>query len=1230
MTQRVEMSRFTMAIIAILLNVSVSISANTIGKNHTSDAGGELEWGALSNSTIYIILGSHQDLGWETNIAACTELRDTKLITPVLDWMESAWPTRRQDGPKGNYIDYSYSMEHMLCLMEYLDRHPDKLETIKKFTSAGQFSWGATYNCPYESLLSSEALVRQVYLGRKWLRKTLGTNCNTRVAWNPDAPARSLQMPQILKKAGIDYLIISRIDTGFVDWQSPDGESGVIVLSNGHYAQPWLYDNNNGLLVPYAYKEKADTGTAPIYQTSLDLVISNVYDYWTAPQAIAWRVWQGHSYMAKAWSDYINNPDYNLPAILPILYTVDMGKPSPYLGVTNGPSYASSLILDWATRTELPNMRMSTGELALDDITQAAELKGSTFKQWTGERPNLWLYIHGPSHHYAISAMREASRLLPEAETFATIDHLLSGSFSNYPSATLEDGWKDAIYPDIGWGGNDGYSTDSNFLAHTRSAQLVGEQVLQSSIASIAENITFSRTNAIPIVVFNALGWDRSDPVVFTTSSYSNTWSVVDAAGQSIPHQFLRTGLTVTNVVTGIVQSNMTELVFIAFDIPSMGYKTYYLIDEADSSIPASATVDATHYSNDYYDVQFQPGGMESLFDRELGWDVLTDSVRGNALFKTNFLGAELFMMYSDGQGAGEWLEIQQPYPNIFFNKMSDIAGNWTISESGPVRDVYEYTAAVDTFFNYPGTALLDKYIQHENTTQAVIQCSINQKLIFYRDLKRLDCEVSILDWEGPLYVEWRMAFPVNLEKGLVSYDVPMGTIQVGRDEIPGVAGAAYSSQDCSMIHPREVQNFISTCDTNLSRSVTLSSSVAVCDYYFAPTLFGVYAPCGGEQWTAGYTNVVCWTPMRTTLETTIYNKLHIDLYKNNIFYSRIATNFDNHAFHGEADGNAYFNWNIPTNIPTGDDYKILLCSAEDDSIKLAVSRSSFSISSPTPEESTGSSSSSPETLNSEHGPDADGLILNPMLQPILLATRTSCNIAGNPYKQIGDHNFKFSILSHSISQGLPPSNLDSRQFAMQSNDPLQPVVSTLPQPQASLSEEMSFCSVYPENIMITAFKKRDNDAMTPAGEDDQNVIIRLCNMDGTNTEAEVNFFFTANGAYKTSIIEEMLAYNGDSQPELGNDGKFINWDIGKYAIETLSLTPGAYLRFTDEGGESGGYLEWNDLGKDYEYWIQSCTSLFNKTWVDAYGPTTNTRWNWSGATTTNTATFFKVRADTK
>ena len=89
-------------------------------------------------------------------------------------------------------------------LKEYLERHPGRVEEIIKYTKEGRLEWGATYNQPYEGLYSGESLVRQLYFGRKWLKKIL-PGCDTHVAWNIDVPGRTLQMPQILHKSGVKF-----------------------------------------------------------------------------------------------------------------------------------------------------------------------------------------------------------------------------------------------------------------------------------------------------------------------------------------------------------------------------------------------------------------------------------------------------------------------------------------------------------------------------------------------------------------------------------------------------------------------------------------------------------------------------------------------------------------------------------------------------------------------------------------------------------------------------------------------------------------------------------------------------------------------------------------------------------------------------------------------------------------------------------------------------------------
>ncbi len=169
---------------------------------------------------VRIISSSHQDIAWMNSPEACREYRDKQCITPALAMM-AADP------------DYCFVMENMLNLMEYLESHPERRDEILRYTREGRLEWGATFNQPYESLLSGEQLIRETYFGRRWLTENL-PGCDARVYFNPDVPGRALQMQQILSKAGIPYMIISRYHEGFYKWESPDGSS-VIAYSPGHY-----------------------------------------------------------------------------------------------------------------------------------------------------------------------------------------------------------------------------------------------------------------------------------------------------------------------------------------------------------------------------------------------------------------------------------------------------------------------------------------------------------------------------------------------------------------------------------------------------------------------------------------------------------------------------------------------------------------------------------------------------------------------------------------------------------------------------------------------------------------------------------------------------------------------------------------------------------------------------------------------------------------------------------
>jgi alpha-mannosidase len=144
------------------------------------------------------------------------------------------------------------------------------------------------------------------------------------------------------------------------------------------------------------------------------------------------------------------------------------------------------------------------------------------------------------------------------------------------------------------------------------------------------------------------------------------------------------------------------------------------------------------------------------------------------------------------------------------FDRLSRYGASWEHkgSESGPLQAVFRFQKELSN-------------------------CTVEEKIIVYNHLKRIDCEVSILDWDGTPYREFRLAVPVGAEGGQVTYEVPMGVVEVGRSEIPGTGGPAYGTVNydelCSEIRPREVQNFMSASGRGFG--VTLTTSVAVNDY---------------------------------------------------------------------------------------------------------------------------------------------------------------------------------------------------------------------------------------------------------------------------------------------------------------------------------------------------------------------------------------------------------------
>ena len=107
------------------------------------------DWGYFGKGTVNIICSSHQDIAWMNTPDSCREERIHDIIIPALDLIDK--------NPA-----YRFEMEQTLNLMEVLDEVPSEKQRIINAFKNGQFTWGATFNQPYEGLESGEQLVRQI------------------------------------------------------------------------------------------------------------------------------------------------------------------------------------------------------------------------------------------------------------------------------------------------------------------------------------------------------------------------------------------------------------------------------------------------------------------------------------------------------------------------------------------------------------------------------------------------------------------------------------------------------------------------------------------------------------------------------------------------------------------------------------------------------------------------------------------------------------------------------------------------------------------------------------------------------------------------------------------------------------------------------------------------------------------------------------------------------------
>ena len=531
----------------------------------------------FEGGTFAIHCTCHNDLGWLDTQEKTGDFRSEKIILPALKLLEE-------------YPEFRYSMESPVYLMEFLERHPERREEIAGYMRDGRFAWGASYVQCLEVHVGPEKLVRQFYLGRRWLRNNFpGVDSHT--YFKTDPPGLTIQMPQILRKAGIKYLLQGRMPFGFYRWQGLDGSA---IFTYGLTATP-LTDPLDA---------KSNEGW---------LKFAEQREYYYRPRQLP------HDLIYDYWFDYLV-PQPELP---------------PY--VRNQNEAMQKVAAVWNETAEAgrqihpPRMTFSSAEEFLDEFTRH-DLNLITL---SGDWPLNWAYYDEPAHREGLLAGRLAhNRLLTAERIYAALS--LSAGFDDYPQKTFEEAWRANCWPDHGFGGNKGLITDAVFVASYEKSSQLAEGLLSGAGTKLAKALKPDAKSALSFVVFNPLNWERTDlaEVQFELPAGWEVFSVFDEVGENVPYEIvdrhparapLREGeasatASETPAPSQDTVSRSVQFVFVAHAVPSLGYRTYVLksAPRAEGFTPISGDV----VENSFFKMTFGAGGIKSLYDKRRDWEV--------------------------------------------------------------------------------------------------------------------------------------------------------------------------------------------------------------------------------------------------------------------------------------------------------------------------------------------------------------------------------------------------------------------------------------------------------------------------------------------------------------------------------------------------------------------------------------------------------------------------------
>jgi alpha-mannosidase len=480
----------------------------------------------LSQATVDLAGNAHIDAAW---LWPRSETIDAvkRTFTTALQLMDE-------------YPGYTYSQSAAQYTAWIAEKYPQMNDQIRQRVKEGRWEIvGGMWVEPDLNLPDGESLVRQLLVGQRYFQQQYGVTA--RIGWNPDSFGYNWQLPQIYKRSGMDYFVTQKMhwnDTNQLPfrlfwWESPDGSK---VLT--YFPTDYVHDNVNPTRISADFAESAQRNPG----TSELLDLYGIGDHGGGPTRAM--LDQADHWITSGKTDAVPTMRYHTAQSYFTNVEKNLNPDSPtwdYDSIAKG--YTAPVA-------------SSTGAIGLPT--------------WKDE-----LYFE---YHRGIFTTQAAHKRNMRTSEVATLDaeKLASLAWLNgkpYPADQLTENWKKITFNQF-----HDLAAGSGIAVIYKDAQKdytevfhVDHEITDNSLRAIDARIDTRVKTGVPVLVFNAQAWPRSETMQFHVQ-------LPEAAG-IVGIQDGKNHWLLTQLISKDGDTNSFEVLAHVRDVPALGYEVLRAFD---------------------------------------------------------------------------------------------------------------------------------------------------------------------------------------------------------------------------------------------------------------------------------------------------------------------------------------------------------------------------------------------------------------------------------------------------------------------------------------------------------------------------------------------------------------------------------------------------------------------------------------------------------------------------